>query len=437
MAEYNSKDTTDTNDISAGMLQQGQANGTMPQAQANTAQQTIAAAQANGTMPTPGSMPQTGAMPQTGSAPTPGTMPMPNEPQPDETQQDGTPELNDDVTKSTDEQAEQVSEAKQQQYHNLNQASSAFGQMFADAVSNPEVEHKVSTNPILDSTATTPSPVPDVETLVQSADNEPDNQAVPPVQNPQPYNNMPAYNSNNMNPDMMNAEIAQINSMINDLDGNQQDMNAPEEPEKTAEELLNDYINSDEFYDKFAENPGQAIIEVANRISSDREGHLTERLKPLLDQADQIRAKNQTVDAINRFVQMGNGAYDDFGDHIDGITNIIRSEGLDINDPLSYENAYGRVKASDLQRKLDEANAQRGRTLDDYFSDDDAMERMANNDGVKSRVITAYLKGLDEGASPQVINNSSGSEAPAATPANKISNFRDAREAFEKQFSGR
>lgn len=333
-----------------------------------------------------------------------------------------------------DDVKEQGTMPSQEGPQSLGDANDAFSRMMQEAQSTQEIDKTPNVNPILEATSTgAPGPIPDMEKL---ASTQPPQEDGTSSYSTDTFQHEPATNNT------VDDSMAQIQAMIDDAQSGNLEPGIPglgpisdaPKPEPSSEDLINQYIESDDFYDKFADNPGAAIAEIASKIAERDNSKLTARLQPLLDQADQINRRNQAVDAINRFVDKGHGKYDDFGDYTDQITSIIRTEGLDVNDPLSYENAYGRVKADALSQKLAEAEQHRGLGVDDILGNDEYLDKISSNENVKNKVITNYLNGLSKGESPKVITDD-GLRNPAATPTNKIDSFKDAREAFKKQLN--
>lgn len=206
----------------------------------------------------------------------------------------------------------------------------------------------------------------------------------------------------------------------------QEDLSVEEAPAEEAIQVPD--IQSDEFYEKFAENPGQAIMEIASALSEEKIRGLTEKLQPLMEQSEVIR-KNQNIrDAIKQFAQDG---HEDFAEYKDGMLEILKNGEYAMDDPSAYERAYSRAKIDKLQALNDELTRTQGRTLADYMSDDEALGQMAGNEKLRKMVIEDYLKGLSQGEKPQMITGSTGNY-PSATLSTKASSIDDAARMFKK-----
>jgi len=205
----------------------------------------------------------------------------------------------------------------------------------------------------------------------------------------------------------------------------QPESEAESEPNVTAgpQDIVVPDINSDDFYEKFTENPGQAILDVAEALSEKKVRGLTDRLKPFLDESDRMNRQQKATDAIRQFAENG---HDDFEDYRDDIINYLRDRQLATDDPTSYEHAYNHAKASRFDQ-MRNAPA----SLDDYFADPESVKKMAGNDQLKKMIIAEYLNGLNNGQSPQVISGGS-SSSPNATGKNSINSIKQAGKMWQQ-----
>ncbi len=224
------------------------------------------------------------------------------------------------------------------------------------------------------------------------------------------------------------ADLSQNDLAAQAMNFTPQDDLAAAEANPAEEAVLVPDIQSEEFYEKFTENPGQAIMEIASALSEEKIRGLTQKLQPLMEQSEVIR-KNQNIrDAIKQFAQDG---HEDFADYKDGMLEILKNGEYAMDDPSAYEKAYSRAKIDKLQALNDELSRTQGRTLADYMSDDDALEQMAENEKLRKMVIEDYLKGLSQGEKPQMITGSTGNY-PSAAHSTKASSIDDAARMFKK-----
>jgi hypothetical protein len=203
--------------------------------------------------------------------------------------------------------------------------------------------------------------------------------------------------------------------------------------ETTSEEPtldLAEYIKSDDFYSKFSDDPGAAIMEVAESMSNQKNAELQKQLKPLLEQSKTIEKNRRVQDAIRQFADRG---YNDFGKYRQSMVDYLKQGDFDMEDPNAYELAYNRAKVNDLEQLNAQLKATQGRTLADYVSDPASRETMAQDENVKRIVINEYLKNLSSGEKPQVISDST-SNTPTGNAPVKAKSFKEAGEMFKRMF---
>lgn len=203
-------------------------------------------------------------------------------------------------------------------------------------------------------------------------------------------------------------------------------------------------VTSDEFYNKFSNNPGEAIMEVATHIAQrqiaankaefeSRQHELEEKMQPFLEESERVRQRNASVDAMKQFLTKGEGRYNDFSEYSPQIAQIMRAEQMDFSDPRSFETAYLMAKLPIMQQHLQAAEAQRGKSLADYLSEEASINEIVQNPTVKQQVINSYLRSLQNGSSPQVITN--GANSPVGTVPTTAKSFKEARNFFESALS--
>lgn len=420
------------------------------QAQPNQNGATVDPAMLQGQMP-PGGMPQTEPMMTgQGAAPMPGGQPgmmPPQQPTLEEQNGQGTP-LIDDVTGSgIDPNTNQPISNINDSGNPMQSAKNAFAQAFANT-QNPTPEQPMQTAPPQQAPAMPPqqtappvqmpptqqnmdmnapitgnSPMPSMADIQQMATSA-YNQAVASGQIPDATANDIAANSNYGMPNMVDSG----NAPTNPTEGvNGMTPNTPEgmEIDTVVTDTMPD-ITSDEFYERFTENPGQAILDIANAIAADKVGELTQQIQPLVDESKRVQFRNRVQDAIRDFSANG---HQDFPQYREEMVAFLNGSDLPMDDPTSYERAYDKARISSLEKMNQQLTETQGRTLADYMSDDDSIDQMSQNDKVREKVINDYLNRLSNGETPQVITDSAGN-APVATEPKKAGNLKDASKMF-------
>lgn len=193
-------------------------------------------------------------------------------------------------------------------------------------------------------------------------------------------------------------------------------------PDFTLQPENLDYINSDEFYEKFVENPGEAMQEVYRQMLNPT----LEKLKPLLQQSETIQKNQKIIDTIKEFAESGD--YGDFGDYQDDMVRILKEGGYRMDDVGAYRDAYSKAKINRLSEQL--AQAGNSRTLEDYLGDEESVQKLAENPQLQQLIIGNYLSGLSKGGSPAMIGSSPTASAVATEPQ-KTKNFKDAGEKLK------
>lgn len=224
--------------------------------------------------------------------------------------------------------------------------------------------------------------------------------------------------------DIKNSIISEIQSLKQNTGMSEEDSS-----EKNDEESDDNEINmdDDEFMEKFTENPVKAVMELADKIADKKATEqvmsLVEKMKPLLDQSEQMMFQNKVKETIAEF--MSDEEYSDAQNYFHQMAEIIKNQNLPQDDVNTFKNVYKDVALRDLR-------ANKGKSLEDYMSDDAEISKIINNPKVQEMVIKDYLNKISSGAKPQVITNN-GSSTPIATPPNEFKTFEDARKAFRQQ----
>ena len=208
--------------------------------------------------------------------------------------------------------------------------------------------------------------------------------------------------------------------------------NEPAAVEEVQEEVVEEEpFDEEKFNEEFYANPAGYIRNLAEQIAdknvSERLSGLQDELAPLLDESKAAQHRESVKKVLGEFLD----ATPDANDYFEDIARYINDNNLSAEDPRSYKDAYMESKMNsqnNLIEQLRQANAEGGKTLDDYLSDNDSVQRIIMDDNIKSKVIENYLKELQEGGRPATISNS-GTQIPG-TPAKTAASMEDARNLF-------
>lgn len=385
--------------------------------------------------------PAAGGMPPAGT-PAPGPSMMPQQPSLEDQNGQGTP-LIDDVTGSGIDPNTGQPYSNENNSNPMESARNAFAQAFANA-QNPAPAAPAQAPPPPPAPPQVPSATPpmgqppmgqvppavgsnppmpsqaDIQSMAMNAIN----QAVASGQIPDTTANDMAANANYGMPPAEDMG----NPTPNPMEGvNGQIPTTPEgmEIDTVVTNEIPD-INSDEFFERFTDNPGEAIMDIANAIAANKVGELTQQIQPLIDESNKVQFRNKVQDAIRDFSMNG---HEDFPQYREDMVAYLNESNLPMDDPTSYERAYDKARISSLERMNQQLTETQGRTLADYMSDDDSISQMSQNDKVRERVINDYLNQLSNGESPQVITDSAGN-SPVASEPKRASSMKDAGKMF-------
>lgn len=208
----------------------------------------------------------------------------------------------------------------------------------------------------------------------------------------------------------------------------QENVAAAEAQEEMAEE---EPFDEEKFNEEFYANPAGYIRNLAEQIAdknvTERLSGLQDELAPLLEESKAAQHRESVKKVLGEFLD----ATPDANDYFEDIARYINDNNLSAEDPRSYKDAYMESKMNsqnNLIEQLRQANAEGSKTLDDYLSDNDSVQRIIMDDNIKSKVIENYLKELQEGGRPATISNS-GTQIPG-TPAKTAASMEDARNLF-------
>ena len=193
-------------------------------------------------------------------------------------------------------------------------------------------------------------------------------------------------------------------------------------------------ITDDDFMEEFGENPVQAVMKLADSIADQKVAAqmstLVDKMKPLLDQSEQVAFQQKVRDTLSEFA--GNPEYADAEKYFPQMAALIKESGLPQDSVASYETAYLRTALQDARDTLTNQTRDQGKTLEEYLSDENSVSQITANPEIQKAIIESYLKQIAAGSKPQVIAGG-GSVSPAATPPTKFGTMEEAGKAFKQQ----
>lgn len=254
---------------------------------------------------------------------------------------------------------------------------------------------------------------------------------IPPVVETSPAQAQPVTPENNLSLDeIKNAILSEIRAL--------QPQAAP--PQEGQGEILAGEqapeidITDDAFMEEFGENPVEAVKKLADRIADQKVAAqmsaLSDKMKPLLDQSEQIAFQQKVRETLSEFA--GNPDYADAEKYFPQMAAIMKESGLPQDNVGSYETAYLKAALQDARTALTNQPQNQGKTLEEYLADENSVSQITANPQIQKAIIEGYLNEIAAGGKPQVIT-SGGSASPVATPPTKINSLEEAGKAFRKQ----
>lgn len=171
------------------------------------------------------------------------------------------------------------------------------------------------------------------------------------------------------------------------------------------------------FNEKFFENPYQAVTEIAQRMAKDM---VSQREQEIMQQTEQTKAENQKWDNITKNFM---DTHKDYGKYKDKMLEFIKDDAYGLKgDERGLEKAYALAKASAIDNVPG---------VDDMLQSEEVLEKIYNDEAIKSRIINEYLKSVNSGESPKIITGEKG-KPPSAPKAKSPQTLDEAEEAFLK-----
>lgn len=135
---------------------------------------------------------------------------------------------------------------------------------------------------------------------------------------------------------------------------------------------------NEEFLENFYANPMQAVMELADKIA-------TKRVEPYQQRLD---AASKAADMSKRVGDF-QAATPDYNDYVEDMIQILESKPHLQDQADALEVAYKMAKADRL--------SQQPSTLEDFLSQEGAIDKIMGNDQVKKAIIQNYLKDVKNG----------------------------------------
>jgi hypothetical protein len=271
-------------------------------------------------------------------------------------------------------------------------------------------------------------PAQPTEDIAEASTDNPAAQVAPPASEPAALPTAPADNPQDNNPldytpiseaiksgfEAIKQELAQAESA--------QSPSEPAEPSAPEAPALPD---PEKFLEEFGTDPAKAIAVIASQMAQkaiDEYKQRTEQeLAPMRRAAQAETQKEAVKNALIGFFT--NPEFPDAQDMGEDIINVIKQDKLPLDDPISFERAYNKVKIGRLSQN---------KPLEAYLSDEESLGKLMADPRISKPLIEKYLQGVAGGAAPAVITQGS---LPSAAPSKVPTTLDEAKQRLVEYFA--
>lgn len=202
----------------------------------------------------------------------------------------------------------------------------------------------------------------------------------------------------------------------------QQTQQPQDEPGSEQEEF-----NSDQWFEKFYENPKEALQELFQGTVIDAISPQLQRLEPVLQHFQQQQERSYWEGRVEEVQQK----YSDFDNYREKAAEILQQQPAEfLNLPNAIEAAYLMAKAE----VLDAEKASQPK-IEDMLKDPNFLQQLSQNPDLQKIVLKTYSEQIKQEPKPAMIGSHPGSAAPA-TPPPEIRSVKDATRAFKSYLMG-
>lgn len=202
----------------------------------------------------------------------------------------------------------------------------------------------------------------------------------------------------------------------------QQTQQPQDEPGSEQEEF-----NSDQWFEKFYENPKEALQELFQGTVIDAISPQLQRLEPVLQHFQQQQERSYWEGRVEEVRQK----YSDFDNYREKAAEILQQQPAEfLNLPNAIEAAYLMAKAE----VLDAEKASQPK-IEDMLKDPNFLQQLSQNPDLQKIVLKTYSEQIKQEPKPAMIGSHPGSAAPA-TPPPEIRSVKDATRAFKSYLMG-
>lgn len=181
-------------------------------------------------------------------------------------------------------------------------------------------------------------------------------------------------------------------------------------------------FNSDLWFEKFYENPKEALQELFQGTVTEAISPQLQKLEPVLQHFQQQQERAYWENRVGEVQQK----YSDFDNYREKAAEILQQQSPEfLNLPNAVEAAYLMAKAE----VLDAEKATQPK-MEDLLKDPSFLQQLSKNPELQKIVLKSYSEEINKEPKPAMIGSHPGSAAPA-TPPPEIRSVKDATRAFK------
>lgn len=272
---------------------------------------------------------------------------------------------------------------------------------------------------------------PDSQEQVEQAE-----QAEPPVEIPQKFLNSDGTpNIDALVKSYVNAEkkigeqgnrMGQQNQQVQELMQKirQLEQVQAQQPAQVQEETIpeQEEFNSDQWFEKFYENPKEALQELFQGTVKDALSPQMQKLEPVVNFFEQQQERAFWENRVGEVQQK----YSDFENYREKAAEILQQQ------PAEFLNLPNAVEAAYLMAKAEVLDAEKASQpkIEDMLKDPNFLQQLSQNPDLQKIVLKTYSEQIKQEPKPAMIGSHPGSAAPT-TPPSEIRSVKDATRAFK------
>ena len=193
------------------------------------------------------------------------------------------------------------------------------------------------------------------------------------------------------------------------------------QPETLEQSEQQEDFNADQWFEKFYENPKEALQELFQGTVTDALSPQLQKLEPVVNYFEQQQERAYWESKVNEV----RDRYSDFENYRKEAAEILRQQ------PAEFLNLPNAVEAAYLMAKAEVLDAEKASQpkIEDMLKDPSFLQELSKNSELQKIVLKTYSEEINKEPKPTMIGSHPGSAAPA-TPPPEIRSTKDATRAM-------